>query len=112
MGYYTNKLRDLNKGIDELLFLLNLSKEKKNDLENLVKELSNYDNEIIQSRVEILKDSVDIEKILEETTNCNQEFGKYMLKMLELEGLVNQLSYLDEFNLELERVYDTLKFNK
>lgn len=110
MGYYTNKLRDLNKGIDELMFLFNLSREKKNDLENLVKELSNCDNEIIQSSVEILKDSVDIEKILEEATDCNQEFEKYMLKMFELEGLVNQLSYLDELNLKLERVYDTLKF--
>lgn len=110
MGDYTNKLKGLNKGIDELIFLLTLSREKKNTLENLVKELSNYDNEIIQSREEIRKNDVDIAKIIDETTNCNQEFEKYMLKILELEGLINQLSYLDEFKLELEKVYDTLKY--
>lgn len=110
MGDYTNKLKGLNKGIDELIFLLTLSREKKNTLENLVKELSNYDNEIIQSREEIRKNDVDIAKIIEETTNCNQEFMNYILKISELEGLTYQLSYLDELKLELERVHDTLKF--
>lgn len=110
MGDYTNKLKELNKGIGELIFLLTLSREKKNDLENLVKELSNYDNEIIQSRAEMRKDNVDITKIIEETTNCNQEFVNYILKISELEGLTYQLSYLDEFKFELERVHDTLKF--
>lgn len=29
MGDYTNKLKQLNKGIDELIFLLTLSREKR-----------------------------------------------------------------------------------
>lgn len=110
MADYTNKLKELNKGIDELIFLLTLSRDKKLDLENLVKELANCDNEIIQSRVEMLKVNADMDKILEETTSCNNEFHNYILKFLDLEGLIYQLSYLDELKFELERVYDTLKF--
>lgn len=109
MGVYTDKLKEVNKGFDELIFLLKLSIEKKEKLENLVKELDNYNNEIIKSRAEMRKDNVDIEKIIEETSNCNQEFVNYIMKISELEGLTCQLSYLDELKLELEKIHDTFK---
>lgn len=109
MGVYTDKLKEVNKGFDELIFLLKLSIEKKEKLENLVKELNNYDNEIIKSRAEMRKGNMEIEKALNEVTNCNKEFVNHIFKTGELEGLTCQLSYLDELKLELERIYDTFK---
>ena len=110
MGDYTNKLKELNKGISELMFLITLSIEKKSTLERLVKELDNHDNEIIEFKREMVKDDIDILKSIEEINNCNKEFSGYMLKFLDLQGLISQLSYLDELKFELERIHDTLKF--
>ncbi|WP_455539837.1 hypothetical protein [Terrisporobacter sp.] len=61
--------------------------------------------------MEILKNDVNITKLLKETTNCNKEFMNYMLKILELEGLICQLNDLEELNLELEKYIILLNLN-
>lgn len=109
MGDYTKKLKDINKGLDELIFLLTLATEKKTSIENLGKELDNCGNEVLLFRKEFVKDNVDLSKLLEETKSCNQEFRNYIIKYLDLKGLIYQLSYLDELKFDLEREYDTVR---
>lgn len=46
MGAYTDKLKIINKEIDELLFLLKLCIDKKTRIEDLLEQLSILDNDI------------------------------------------------------------------
>lgn len=109
MGVYTDKLKIINKEIDELLFLLKLCIDKKNGIEELLEQLSILDNEVVQSRIKIRSNDVDVSKLLEETSSCNKETMKYILKIFELNGLLYQLNDSDEFEKEVNRIHDTRK---
>ena len=110
MGEYTNKLSQLNKEINELIFLLNLSIDKKEKLEKLVSDIKTCKNEIIIYKEEILKNNNDYSKLNRDVVECNQEFNNYISNFRKFEELGYQLSDTDELKFELKRLYDTLKF--
>lgn len=107
MGAYTDKLKIINKEIDELLFLLKICIDKKTGIEELLEELSILDNEVVESRIKIISDDVNVPKLLKETCSCNKETMKYILKTFELNGLLYQLNDSNEFENEVNRIHDT-----
>ena len=107
MGAYTDKLKVINKEVDELLFLLNLCIDKKTGIEELLEQISILENEVGQSRKKIRSNDVNVSKLLEETSSCNKETMKYILKIFELNGLLYQLNDSHEFEKEVNRIHDT-----
>lgn len=107
MGAYTDKLKIINKEIDELLFLLKICIDKKTGIEELLEELSILDNEVVESRIKIISDDVNVPKLLKETRSCNKETMKYILKTFEINGLLYQLNDSNEFENEVNRIHYT-----
>ena len=105
MSIHTDKLKDLNKEMKEFIFLLNLSIDKKSNIEKIVKDINNLDKDIITFRNELIKLDANLEQLVAEMNECRKELKEYMNTVYSLDTLTCKLSYKDDLKINLERIY-------